>query len=81
MRKLSNLKSYDLFVIRFNKDGSKRISRPCELCIYYMRNQKEFKINKVYYFDDEGILKCEKLINMNCGTQSFGLKNYCETHY
>ena len=79
MRKLAKqAKVFDLFVIRFAKDGSRRISRPCELCIYYMKNQTNLKINKVYYFNDNGEMLCEKLYEMDYGVQSFGLRNFCD---
>lgn len=57
-------KKIDLIIVRYNDDDKPVLSRPCNLCIDFMRNLNAIKVNKIYYFDSNGELVYEKLKNM-----------------
>jgi len=47
-----------VFVVRVSRSGQVQYSRPCELCIEFMRNHG---IKKIYYSDHDGSIKKEKI--------------------
>ena len=51
------LKGASIFVYSLNRRGELRISRPCSLCLHYI---KEYEISKIYY-TDKGGWKKEKI--------------------
>lgn len=57
-------KKIDILVVRYTSDDIPAISRPCNMCIDYMRGIRGIQIKNVYYFDINGILVCEKLKDM-----------------
>jgi hypothetical protein len=46
---------FDLINVRYNKFGTMRMSRPCELCMPWCREV----FDRIYYTTDEGIAKLE----------------------
>jgi len=61
IRKIKNkdrLKGASIFVFSMNRRGNLRISRPCTLCMYYI---KLYGISKIYYTIENGWMK-EKVI-------------------
>ena len=68
-------RTFDIIVCRFTQDAIRRPSRPGELCIYYMKWQTRRCINKVYYFNNNGDLMCEKLADMTSGIHSQAFMN------
>ena len=51
------LKSIDILVFRITSNGICN-SKPCLDCI---KSMKQFNIRKIYYSTDDGLLKCEKI--------------------
>lgn len=47
----SRLKGASIFIYSLNRRGELRISRPCNLCMHYI---KQFGISKIYYSDMGG---------------------------
>lgn len=58
------IKKIDIIVVRYNSINEPVISRPCNMCIDYMRGLIGIQIKNVYYFDISGNLVCEKLKDM-----------------
>ena len=64
-----NLKKIDLLVVRFNLKGNLCMSKPCEQCINMLLKlpkTKGYKINKIHYSNNEGIIvktTLQKLLN------------------
>lgn len=56
--------SVDILVIRFNKQAEMKMSKPCYLCLRAMERKalrSGYRINKVYYSNDEGQIVMQKL--------------------
>jgi hypothetical protein len=70
-KKRSNLISVDMLVIKVKRDGTLSNSLPCVHCLRTIADMpvvKGYKINKVYYSNDNGDIECQKLhdlINSN----------------
>ena len=69
----------DLFVSRFTRDMKPKISRPCNLCIEFLRNVENVEIRKVYYFNQESEIVVENFKYMEFKHASNGHKNL-QTH-
>ena len=54
----------DLIVIRINKNGELKQSRPCKHCINKLINMANYKIGKVYYSDENGNIVSETLTDL-----------------
>lgn len=62
-RKLSKINKkdkFDIAVVRINRSGEFKNSKPCYHCIEYMKSCG-LQIENVYYSDSNGDLICEKL--------------------
>jgi|AP46_1055502.scaffolds.fasta_scaffold38445_3 hypothetical protein len=78
-RKLSTNKNFkalskmkiDIFIMRFNRNGNFAQSKPCNICLSYL---KLFNINHVYYSTPDGIVK-EKIRDMDYEKYSSFKKN------
>ena len=57
-------KNINLLVIRVNKNGNLKNSKPCIKCLFHMSNVKYYKIKYVYYSNNEGQLIEEKLSDL-----------------
>jgi hypothetical protein len=64
----------DLLVVRFTKDGKNAISRPCNMCLNYLKNIKNVTIRKIYFFNEKGELVCQKLRKMTYDHVSIGFR-------
>lgn len=53
-------KKINLIVLRVNKSGELCNSKPCGKCIEYMAGLKNYRINKVYYSDENGGIVAKK---------------------
>ena len=58
---LADLSNYCIIVVRFGKDGSFKNSRPCNQCLETM---VKYRIKKILYSTDNGIIVTEKPENM-----------------
>ena len=58
-------KSYDIVVIRVDKNGILKNSRPCYKCIEWMLNCRQYKINRIYYSDTNSNIICKKLYTLS----------------
>ena len=56
--KKKNLKGMNLIVVRFLKDGTLAMAKPCEYCLAYINY---VGINELYYSDVSGIIQKEVL--------------------
>jgi len=68
-KNMSNVKNYDILVVRINKSGSLVNSRPCDDCI---RRLQLLGVNRIYYSSDKGDVVREKLSEMRLGHVSSG---------
>ena len=62
-RKKRDILIVDLFVIRANKDGKLKNSKPCQQCLNYIDQRRKligFKINNIYYSDENSNIVCCK---------------------
>lgn len=62
-RKKREILVIDLFVIRANKDGKLKNSKPCQQCLNYIDQRRKligFKINNIYYSDENSCIVCHK---------------------
>ncbi len=59
------LKKIDLIVVRYTKDGIPSVSRPCNLCMDFLRSVEGIIIRKIYYFNYSGQLISENFKYMN----------------
>lgn len=50
----NRLKGASIFVFSMNRKGELRISRPCDLCMHYI---KMYGISKIYYTSSNGWIK------------------------
>jgi hypothetical protein len=57
----SDLSNCVIAVVRFGKDGSLRNSRPCNHCLDSM---KFYRIKKIMYSTDDGIIESERPVDM-----------------
>lgn len=57
-------------VVRVNAQGELKNSRPCIMCIYMMAI---YGIYRVYYSDDAGQIRCEKISQITPDHYSDGL--------
>lgn len=55
--------TFDIIIIRINKNNKLRYSRPCNNCIEYLRNL-DYPIKNVYYSTNDEIIVMERLIDM-----------------
>lgn len=53
-RKIKPRKKISLIVIRINKLGILRNSKPCSKCIELLSNNRYFKIKRIYYSNENG---------------------------
>lgn len=65
----------EMFVIRVNNSGNLMNSKPCNSCLYYM---KLYGIKSVYYSDEKGEIKKEKICDLEPGHCSIGHRKYCQ---
>lgn len=73
-RKNKSIKRINMLVIRTSKTGKLSMSKPCYNCIIKMMNdapKKGYKIEWIYYTNDEGIVIKEKLVNLSQGDFHF----------
>lgn len=66
-RNTKKLKKVNLLVIKTSKTHKLGNSKPCYHCLMDMKNlcpQKGYKINNIYYSDENGIIIEKKLSNM-----------------
>ena len=59
-KKVKNLKKLNMLVFRTNKKGENLMNaKPCQNCLNYMKNinKKGYKIQKIYYTDENGEFK------------------------
>lgn len=68
-RNISNVKNYDILVVRISKSGSLVNSRPCDDCI---KKLLSLGVNRIYYSNDKGEVIREKLSDMALGHVSAG---------
>ena len=73
-------KKYDIVVGRWHRDGSACCSRSCNICIEFMRSlcNENQVIDRVYYFDSNGVFGYEYLfemesLNFSRGTTRFSM--------
>lgn len=62
-------KKVDILIIRTSKTGCLGMSKPCAHCIDIMSEmapKKGYKINRVYYTTEEGVILCDKLDKLIC---------------
>ena len=50
----NNKKTLNLLVIRINKNGDLKNSKPCFKCITHLNRIPGYKINKIYYSNENG---------------------------
>jgi cytidine deaminase len=72
-----NLNNHIIIVLRFGKDGSLKNSRPCNQCLETM---VRYRIKKIMYSTDSGIVVSEKPENMerlhvSSGWNAFAIRN------
>ena len=73
-RKNKSIKKINMLVIRTTKTGKLSMSKPCYNCIMNMMRdapKKGYKIEWIYYSDEEGNVVKEKLVNLNKGDFHF----------
>jgi len=58
--KTSKLNKMNLIVIRTNKSGNLCNSAPCNHCTECLINDKNVKIDKLYYSNENGKIECVK---------------------
>ncbi len=58
--KKMRLKWINLIVIRVDKSGALKNSRPCIKCIEHLSNMKSYKLKYVFYSDDTGSIVKQK---------------------
>ena len=59
-KKVNNLKKLNMLVFRTNKKGECLMNaKPCQNCLNYMKNinKKGYKIQKIYYTNEEGYIE------------------------
>lgn len=71
-------KKYDIVVGRWHKDGTTCCSRSCNICIEFMRSlcNENQVINRVYYFDSNGVFGYEYLFEMEMLSFSRGTTRF-----
>ena len=57
VKNIIDLSNYIIIVIRFGKDGNLKNSRPCNHCLETMT---KYRIKKILYSNDDGIIISEK---------------------
>jgi len=57
------IKNIDIIVIRVTQLKLKD-SKPCSKCLEHMMKIKGYKIKNIYYSDNDGTIKCERLIDL-----------------
>ena len=54
----------DLLVVRFNKKGELRNSKPCFMCIKHLYRIKGYTIKRIYYSNDYGEIERHKFSDL-----------------
>lgn len=72
LKKNIKRKGTDIIVIRVDKNGELKNSRPCNHCIHSLR---KLGIRKVFYSNEHGYIVCEDLDNMELLHTSAGNKS------
>lgn len=70
--KNKNNDKYHVLVIRIDRNGNLKNSKPCSECIQFMKTFGG--IRNVYYTDSNGDLICEKLTDMYTSHNSKGMR-------
>lgn len=62
-----------LYVIRINKKGLLKMSKPCSNCIKFMNKvSKKYNFNiKIYYSTNEGTIVCTSLYDLTFNTDIY----------
>lgn len=66
-RKKREILVVDLFVIRANKNGELKNSKPCQQCLNYINQRRKligFKINYIYYSNENSDIICSKFSDL-----------------
>ncbi len=65
---IKNRTKMSLIVIRINKLGELKNSKPCQDCLKYIRRYPQ--VQKIYYSDDNGSIMMEKVKDIDNNHQS-----------
>jgi hypothetical protein len=68
----NNGDKYHILVIRIDRNGNLKNSKPCSDCIQFMKTFGG--IRNIYYTDSDGILICEKLTDIRSDHNSKGTR-------
>lgn len=71
-------KRYDIVVGRWQRDGTPCCSRSCNICIEFMKSLCDCHqtIDRVYYFNQEGVFGYEYLFEMEANWFSKGTTRF-----